>query len=35
MSDELFRVAFDGSLTGEFDAYVAKKRFGKLFHLNM
>jgi len=34
MSDQLFRVVFDGSLTGEFDEATAKKRFGRLFHLN-
>ncbi|MBQ76465.1 MAG: hypothetical protein CMQ20_15780 [Gammaproteobacteria bacterium] len=33
MSEDLFRVVFDGSLTGEFDSATAKKRFGKLFHL--
>lgn len=34
MSDQLFRVVFDGSLTGEFDEATAKKRFGRLFHLS-
>ena len=33
-SEQLFRVVFDGSLTGEFDEATAKKRFGKLFRLN-
>ena len=33
MSEQLFRVVFDGSLTGEFDEVTAKKRFGKLFRL--
>ena len=35
MSEELFRVVFDGSLTGEFDEATTKKRFAKLFRLNM
>lgn len=34
MSEQLFRVVFGGSLTGEFDEATAKKRFGKLFRLN-
>lgn len=34
MSEELFRVVFDASLTGEFDEATTKKRFGKLFHLD-
>ena len=34
MSDELFRVVFDGSLTGDFNLAEAKKRFAKLFRLN-
>jgi hypothetical protein len=34
MSDELFRVVFDGSLTGDFHLAEAKKRFAKLFRLN-
>ena len=34
MSEQLFRVVFNGSLTGEFDEATAKKRFGRLFHLN-
>jgi len=34
MSDELFRVVFDGSLTGEIDPDTAKKNFAKLFRLN-
>ena len=34
MSDELFRVVFDGSLTGDFDLAKAKKRFARLFRLN-
>ncbi len=33
-SEQLFRVVFDGSLTGEFDEATAKKRFGKLFRVN-
>jgi len=35
MSDELFRVVFDGSLTGEFDETATKKRFAKLFKLDV
>ena len=34
MSQPLFRVVFDGSLTGEFDVATAKKRFSRLFQLN-
>ena len=34
MSDELFRVVFDGSLTGDFELSTAKQRFAKLFRLN-
>jgi len=34
MSDELFRVVFDGSLTGDFDLVDSKKRFARLFRLN-
>jgi hypothetical protein len=34
MSEELFRVVFDGSLTGEFDEVTSRKRFGRLFRLN-
>jgi len=34
MSQQLFRVVFDGSLTGEFDKATAKKRFSRLFHLD-
>ncbi len=34
MSKQLFRVVFNGSLTGEFDEATAKKRFGRMFHLN-
>jgi len=33
MSEQLFRVVFDGSLTGEFDEATTKKRFGRLFRL--
>ena len=33
-NEQLFRVVFDGSLTGEYDEATAKKRFGRLFHLN-
>ena len=33
-NEQLFRVVFDGSLTGEFDEVTAKKRFGKLFRLS-
>lgn len=34
MSQPLFRVVFDGSLTGEFDVATAKKRFSRLFQLD-
>ena len=33
-NEQLFRVVFDGSLTGEYDEATAKKRFGRLFHLD-
>ena len=33
-NEQLFRVVFDGSLTGEYDEATVKKRFGRLFHLN-
>ena len=33
MSDQLFRVVFDGTLTGEFDEAVTKAQFAKLFRL--
>ena len=35
MSQPLFRVVFDGSLTGEFEVAVAKKRFARLFNLDV
>jgi hypothetical protein len=34
MSQPLFRVVFDGSLTGDFEVAIAKKRFARLFHLD-
>ena len=34
MSEELFRVVFDGSLTGDFDLREAKRQFAKLFKLS-
>ena len=34
MSQTLFRVVFDGSLTGEFEVAIAKKRFSRLFNLD-
>jgi hypothetical protein len=34
MTQPLFRVVFDGSLTGDFEVAIAKKRFARLFHLD-
>jgi hypothetical protein len=34
MTQPLFRVVFDGSLTGDFEVAVAKKRFSRLFNLD-
>lgn len=34
MSQTLFRVVFDGTLSGEFDEVTSKKRFSRLFRLD-
>lgn len=34
MTEQLFRVLFDGTLTGEFDDATTRRRFGKLFRLD-
>ncbi len=34
MTEQLFRVVFDGSRTGEFDEPTTKKRFARLFRLD-
>ena len=34
MADQLFRVIFDGTMTGEFDEATTKKRFARLFRLD-
>jgi hypothetical protein len=34
MTQPLFRVVFDGSLTGDFEIAIAKKRFSRLFNLD-
>ena len=34
MSEPLFRVVFDGTMTGEFDEATTRKRFAKLFRLD-
>lgn len=34
MAEQLFRVIFDGTMTGEFDEATTKKRFAKLFRLD-
>ncbi len=34
MSEQLFRVVFDGTMTGEYDEATTRKRFAKLFRLD-